>query len=152
MNVPAFASGAELAQETWGEGELTALPLAMASVAATVENGSFKQPILTVGTKQVTASPLSAATDADLKEMMRAVVTSGTAADVGFGPNVYAKTGTADVMKAGPAQQLADRLRPDQGRRGGRPSRQCLAMAPSSRAPRSSPSSTPTPASGDASP
>ena len=36
MNVPASASGAELAQETWGEGELTASPLAMASVAATV--------------------------------------------------------------------------------------------------------------------
>jgi len=101
MNVPASASGAELAQETWGEGELTASPLAMASVAATVENGSFKQPILTVGTKQVTASPLSAATDADLKEMMRAVVTEGTADDIGFGPNVYAKTGTADVMKQG---------------------------------------------------
>ena len=58
MNVPASASGAELAQETWGEGQLTASPLAMASVAATVENGSFKQPILMTGTKQATASAL----------------------------------------------------------------------------------------------
>jgi cell division protein FtsI/penicillin-binding protein 2 len=101
MNVPPTASGAELAQETWGEGELTASPLAMASVAATVENGSFKQPILTAGTKQVTASALPVATDDDLKEMMRAVVTSGTAADIGFGPDVYAKTGTADVVGQG---------------------------------------------------
>jgi len=101
MNVPASASGAELAQETWGEGELTASPLAMASVAATVENGFFKQPILTSGTKQATASPLPAATDNDLKEMMRAVVTSGTAANIGFGPTVYAKTGTADVVGQG---------------------------------------------------
>jgi cell division protein FtsI/penicillin-binding protein 2 len=101
MNVPASASGAELAQETWGEGELTASPLAMASVAATVENGSFKQPILTAGTKQVTASALPMATDTDLKEMMRAVVTSGTADDIGFGPTVYAKTGTADVVGQG---------------------------------------------------
>jgi cell division protein FtsI/penicillin-binding protein 2 len=29
--------------------------------------------------------------------MMQAVVTSGTAAGIGFGPNVYAKTGTADI-------------------------------------------------------
>jgi cell division protein FtsI/penicillin-binding protein 2 len=33
--------------------------------------------------------------------MMRAVVTSGTAAPVGFGPDVYAKTGTADVDRQG---------------------------------------------------
>ena len=101
MSVPPSASGAELAQETWGEGALTASPLAMASVAATVENGAFKQPILTTGTKQLTASPLPAATDTGLKEMMRAVVTSGTAADIGFGPTVYAKTGTADVVGQG---------------------------------------------------
>ncbi len=29
---------------------------------------------------------------------MRAVVTSGTGAGLGFGPNVYAKTGTADIQ------------------------------------------------------
>ncbi len=29
---------------------------------------------------------------------MRAVVTSGTAAGLGFGPTVYAKTGTADIQ------------------------------------------------------
>ena len=69
----------------------------MASVAATVDTGTFEQPILVPGTKQVTATPLPAATDADLKEMMRAVVTSGTAAGLGFGPAVYAKTGTADI-------------------------------------------------------
>ena len=30
--------------------------------------------------------------------MMRDVVSSGTAAGIGFGPNVYAKTGTADIQ------------------------------------------------------
>jgi cell division protein FtsI/penicillin-binding protein 2 len=30
--------------------------------------------------------------------MMQAVVTSGTAAGVGFGPGIYAKTGTADIQ------------------------------------------------------
>ena len=101
FNAPADASGAELAQETFGQGELEASPLAMASVAATVDTGMFEQPILVPGTKQVTATALPAATDADLKEMMRAVVTSGTAAGLGFGPTVYAKTGTADIDNQG---------------------------------------------------
>jgi cell division protein FtsI/penicillin-binding protein 2 len=70
----------------------------MASVAATVSAGQFHQPILVPGTKQVTATPLSASTDEQLKTMMRAVVTSGTAAGIGLGPNVYAKTGTADIQ------------------------------------------------------
>jgi hypothetical protein len=97
FNAPASASGSELAQEAFGEGELTASPIAMASVAATVDTGTFKQPILVPGAKQVTASALPANTDAQLKQLMQAVVTSGTAASIGFGPGVYAKTGTADI-------------------------------------------------------
>jgi Penicillin binding protein transpeptidase domain len=98
FHAPVGASGSELAQEAFGEGELTASPIAMASVAATVDAGTFRQPILLTGTKQVTATPLSASTDAQLKQMMQAVVTSGTAAAIGFGPGVYAKTGTADIQ------------------------------------------------------
>ena len=98
FNAPASASGSELAQEAFGEGQLTASPLAMASVAATVDTGTFKQPILIPGTKQVTATALPASTDTQLKQMMQDVVTSGTAASIGFGPGVYAKTGTADIQ------------------------------------------------------
>ncbi|HEX2819262.1 MAG TPA: penicillin-binding transpeptidase domain-containing protein [Streptosporangiaceae bacterium] len=98
FNAPASASGSELAQEAFGEGQLTASPLAMASVAATVDTGTFRQPILRTGTRQVTATALPASTDAQLKEMMQDVVTSGTAAAIGFGPGVYAKTGTADIQ------------------------------------------------------
>jgi cell division protein FtsI/penicillin-binding protein 2 len=97
FTAPADASGSELAQEAFGEGSLQASPLAMASVAATVATGSFEQPILLKGTKQVTASPLPSTTDSDLKQMMRAVVTSGTAAGMGLGSTVYAKTGTAQI-------------------------------------------------------
>jgi hypothetical protein len=97
FDAPATARGSELAQEAFGEGSLIASPIAMASVAATVANGSFKQPILVDGIKQVTATPLPAKTDSQLKQMMREVVTSGTAAGIGFGPNVYAKTGTASI-------------------------------------------------------
>ena len=99
FNAPASASGSELAQEAFGEGSLIASPIAMASVAATVDTGTFKQPVLTPQAKQtVTAQPLPAATDAGLKQMMRDVVTTGTAAGLGFGPTVYAKTGTADIQ------------------------------------------------------
>jgi hypothetical protein len=98
FNAPPTASGAELAQEAFGEGQLTASPIAMASVAATVDYGSFKQPILVAGSKQATATPLPASTDTYMKEMMRAVVTEGTADGIGFGPDVYAKTGTADIV------------------------------------------------------
>jgi cell division protein FtsI/penicillin-binding protein 2 len=101
FNAPADAAAGELAQEAFGQGALQASPIAMASVAATVATGTFEQPILVPGTKQVAATPLPAATDAGLKEMMRAVVTSGTAAGLGFGPDVYAKTGTADIEKQG---------------------------------------------------
>ena len=101
FNAPPSASGSELAQEAFGEGSLTASPLAMASIAATIESGSFRQPYLAAGAPLVTATPLPATTDAWLKEMMRAVVTSGTAAPVGFGSDVYAKTGTADINGQG---------------------------------------------------
>jgi hypothetical protein len=101
FNAPASASGSELAQEAFGEGQLSASPLAMASVAATVDSGTFRQPILVPGTKQVTATALPASTDAQLKQMMRAVVTSGTAAGIGLGSGVYAKTGTADINGQG---------------------------------------------------
>ena len=98
FNAPASASGSELAQEAFGEGQLIASPIAMASVAATVDTGTFEQPILVDGIKQITATPLPSSTDTQLKEMMRDVVTSGTAAGIGFGPTVYAKTGTADIQ------------------------------------------------------
>lgn len=100
-NTPPTASGSELAQEAFGEGAISASPVAMASVVATVDTGTFKQPILVPGAAQISASPLPADTDAGLKQMMRAVVTSGTAAGLGFGPDVYAKTGTADVNGQG---------------------------------------------------
>jgi hypothetical protein len=99
MNVPTSASGSELAQELFGEGELTASPLAMASVAATVYAGQFHEPYVVSGTKQtVTATALPSSTDTQLKQMMRAVVTEGTADDLGFSSTVYAKTGTADIV------------------------------------------------------
>jgi hypothetical protein len=96
-HTPPDASGSEVAMEAFGDGAISASPLAIASVSATVDTGVFKQPILVPGARQITATPLPASTDAGLKQMMRAVVTTGTAAGLGFGPAVYAKTGTADI-------------------------------------------------------
>jgi hypothetical protein len=101
FNAPASASGSELAEEAFGQGSLAASPIAMASIAATIESGRFQQPYLVASAARVTAKPLPAKTDGWLKEMMRAVVTSGTAAPIGFGPGVYAKTGTADISGQG---------------------------------------------------
>jgi Penicillin binding protein transpeptidase domain len=98
FSAPAGVTGAELAEEAFGGGELSASPLAMASVAATVGSGRFHQPVLVPGAATVSASPLPAGTDQQLKDMMRDVVTEGTAASLGLGPGVYAKTGTADVQ------------------------------------------------------
>jgi len=87
-----------LAEEAFGQGSMQACPLAMASVAATVESGSFKQPVLVPGTKQISGtSSLPGHTKSQLWQAMRAVVTEGTAKAVGFGSDVYGKTGTADV-------------------------------------------------------
>jgi hypothetical protein len=99
FNAPATASGSELAQEAFGEGRLTASPLSMASVAATVDSGQFRQPVLIPGIQTVPAAPLPPDTDSQLQAMMRDVVTEGTAEGIGFGPDVYAKTGTADVQR-----------------------------------------------------
>lgn len=99
--IPASASNGELFQELFGQGRLEASPLAMASVAATVDTGDFKQPIVVRDAHQVGATALPDGVDQDLKQMMKAVTTQpdGTAYGVfsGVHSTVYAKTGTADV-------------------------------------------------------
>ena len=97
FKIPAHSVNSALAEESFGQGVLQACPLAMASVAATVANGSFKQPILVTGTPQARATPLPGNTKSQLWTIMHDVVSSGTAAGMGFGSDVYAKTGTADV-------------------------------------------------------
>lgn len=99
FGMPGGSSGAELAQENFGQGKISASPLAMASVAATAGTGTFHQPYLVNGVTKVTANDLPSGTDSSLKTMMRAVVTSGTAAGVfgGVSGPLYAKTGTAET-------------------------------------------------------
>ncbi|HET9171397.1 MAG TPA: NTF2-like N-terminal transpeptidase domain-containing protein [Actinospica sp.] len=98
FSMPGHQSGSELAEELYGQGQIEANPLTMASVAATVDTGSFHQPYLVSGLGDMaTATPLPSAVKSQLWTVMREVVTSGTAEAVGFGSGVYGKTGTAEA-------------------------------------------------------
>ena len=117
FSAPADASGSELAEEAFGQGQLTASPLAMASVAATVDSGQFRQPVLVPGTGTVSASPLPASTDQQLKDMMRDVVTEGTAAGDRPWPQRLRQDRHRRGPGARPAELVDGRLRPGPGRR-----------------------------------
>jgi hypothetical protein len=100
MNIPKNLSRGDLAESLVGQGDVVSCPLAMCSVAATVANGSFKQPILLPGQQQLTATPLGSSLQGNLKALMASVIApGGTAASVGFPQNghFFGKTGTAEV-------------------------------------------------------
>ncbi|MEU8837316.1 penicillin-binding transpeptidase domain-containing protein [Streptomyces sp900116325] len=97
-SIPSDAQGGDQAAQFIGQGKVTATPLFMASVAATVRNSGFHQPIILPTQQQVTAPrTISARTAGYLQTMMRNVATSGTAAPRLSGlAGVGAKTGTAE--------------------------------------------------------
>ncbi|MBO2461822.1 penicillin-binding transpeptidase domain-containing protein [Actinomadura violacea] len=103
---PSPRSGAELAEAAIGQGRVQASPLLMASVAAAVADGSWRPPRL-VSAKLVRESGGSVADPhpipgaGALRTMMRAVVTSGTAAGAGLPDGTSGKTGTAEYDDAG---------------------------------------------------
>ena len=101
FNAPASASGSELAQEAFGQGDADGL--AARDGLGRRHGGHRHVQAAVPGARDQAGDGHAAAatTDADLKQMMRAVVTSGTAAGLGFGPTVYAKTGTADIQNQG---------------------------------------------------
>ena len=87
-----------LAADAFGQGTDLVNPLSQASVAAAVADGTWRPPVLVTSPAPHQASqphPISPVILGTLRPMMRAVVTSGTAAGVGFPPGVYGKTGTA---------------------------------------------------------
>jgi len=89
----------DLAADAFGQGTDLVNPLSQAAEAAAIQNGTWRPPQLVVSpAPQQSAQPrkLSSTLLNTLRPMMRAVVTSGTAAGVGFPPGVYGKTGTAE--------------------------------------------------------
>ncbi len=97
-------SDAQMAASLIGQGAVRMNPLNMASVAATVQNGTFKQPlIVSPSLDDRTIAKASRAmkpqTQADLKSLMQLTAASGTAAKpmAGLSGDVGAKTGSAEV-------------------------------------------------------
>jgi hypothetical protein len=94
----------ETAGEFMGQGKITMNPLALASIAATVESGTFKQPILVDGMQQQPAAKQLPQDVLDkLRALMKSVVTdpagTGTPAFQGItGTMIGGKTGTAETL------------------------------------------------------
>ena len=108
LGIPAtlghFSSPADpvgLAADAFGQGTDLVNPLSEAAMAGAVDAGTWRPPVLVTNpAPPQSARPhrLSPSVLASLRPMMHAVVTSplGTAAHVGFPPDVYGKTGTAE--------------------------------------------------------
>jgi cell division protein FtsI/penicillin-binding protein 2 len=96
------ATPTELAAASFGQGATAVSPIAMASVAAAVARGQFKQPklLLTPAPPKPApdGAPLDPAATQALRSMMREVVTQGTGTALRNVPGkpVYGKTGTAE--------------------------------------------------------
>jgi hypothetical protein len=110
IGVPTFdgsvpvQSGAQMGASLIGQGGVRMNPLNMASVASTVDTGSFHQPYLVSPTvdHRTTAKAsrtMSSTTQSQLKEVMKYTADYGTAAQAmsGLGPDYGAKTGSAEV-------------------------------------------------------
>ena len=112
-SVPAQAgSETEHAASMIGQGKVLASPIAMASVAASVASGRTVVPTLVSDAAKVTAepsTPLTRPEAAQLRSLMRGVVTSGSGAFLSDlpGPPVLAKTGTAEFGEQSPPQTHA---------------------------------------------
>jgi cell division protein FtsI/penicillin-binding protein 2 len=112
--VPAPSDRADLAAEAFGQGRVTASPLQMAMVAATVAEGRWRQPRLVAGDSgsgdqgsggsgsAEAPEPLDAKVAGTLRTLMRQVVTEGTAAPANLPGKVAGKTGTAEFGSGDP--------------------------------------------------
>ena len=82
-----------------GQGKVTMNSLSIASIAATIADAHYHQPIILPGQKQVPAArPISPSTAADVQQLMAAAASpGGTAVDPMAGINGGAKTGTSEV-------------------------------------------------------
>ncbi len=102
--VPADGAGVDHAASMIGQGKVLASPLGMATVAASVAAGHTVVPVLVPEPGRTPApagTPLTQAESAQLKTLMRAVVTEGGHAPLAAIPGepVMAKSGTASYGK-----------------------------------------------------
>jgi hypothetical protein len=103
---PVPQSPPELAMAAFGQAQVSASPLEMASVAAAVGSGTWRAPRLlddqalaTLDADQPGPRALDPGVADTLRNLMREVVASGTAASAGLPDGVAGKTGTAEFGK-----------------------------------------------------
>ena len=110
-SVPVSTSDNDKAASTIGQGRVLASPLVMASIAATVKEGAFKQPVLVpdaVKNRHEAAASLDTGVTEALRSMMRATVTDGAGAALrGIPGEPHAKTGTAEFGSEDPPRTHA---------------------------------------------
>ncbi|HEY0494320.1 MAG TPA: penicillin-binding transpeptidase domain-containing protein [Kutzneria sp.] len=98
-SVPVPTSTVERAEDGFGQGKDQVSPFGMALVASTVVKGSIPTPILIRGTQTKVNTPAQQPVPGpvldSMRQMMRAVVTDGTAKAIRDIPDVAGKTGTA---------------------------------------------------------
>jgi cell division protein FtsI/penicillin-binding protein 2 len=102
-------SSTEAAADLIGQGGVLASPMAMATVIGSVQAGRTVGPRLVEGVDGLDlavpdqAAPLTAGEDAQLRSLLRAVVTSGSGRGLLDlpGPPAIAKTGTAEFERHG---------------------------------------------------
>jgi cell division protein FtsI/penicillin-binding protein 2 len=99
-NYPTPRDDVEHASAAIGQGRVSVSPMHMAGVAAAVASGAWRQPFVTGQPARSTELPKAALPV--LRDMMRAVVTEGTAKTVPFPGEVRGKTGTAEYAEGDP--------------------------------------------------
>ncbi len=88
---------AELATAAIGQGRVLASPVHMASVAGAVAAGAWRPPTLISQPTRSEGLELERSAVSSLRDMMRAVITSGTGANAAVpGVSVFGKTGSAE--------------------------------------------------------
>jgi cell division protein FtsI/penicillin-binding protein 2 len=107
-SVPAATDAADFAGESIGQGRIVASPLQMASVAAAVASGTWRQPY--VSATAPTGNPehaLPAAVVPVLRQFMADVVANGTAKPSGLPSGTFGKTGTAEYGTKTPLDTIS---------------------------------------------
>jgi len=108
-SVPAPASADEEAATAIGQANVTASPLAMATVAASLASGTWHAPRLVAGSPNDSVEPkaLDPNVIAALQDMTAQVVARGTASGAGLPPGTHGKTGTAEFGTGDPPETHA---------------------------------------------
>ena len=103
---PPVDSSTMMGAQGIGQGQILTSPLHMATVPAAVADGSWRHPVLvTEPAREDLPEPNVIGNAEALRPMMRAVITEGTAKDVGFQGEVFGKTGTAEYGTAEDADE-----------------------------------------------